>query len=381
MVRAACLGALGACGVSASALNAQEITSSIAIGAAQLRFDEQPAFTSLTLSPSLSVRWAALQLLVDGSLAQVGSAGWSTQGGVTAAVYSPVSARGFLFEGAGSFSGSSFPGGVNTAQGLGAARLHFLRDPGSGWVGASVGSMFDGVEWRSVRQAEFGAALNSSSERLTLLVSPSVTDDTLRYTDFLGVVSTALLAVDASLSIGGRSGAVLPIVGGTRRLWGGGQLQVWLQPRAAVVLGAGTYPVDVTQGFPGGEYVSFGLRLGERRSPTATSQAGARRTRRDARASGVQAFSARVADDGTISLRVRSLTAQRVELASDLTQWVPMALTRGSDGWWWLRLPRGDARVLEIAVRVDGGAWLAPPGTEPLRDEFGGASGRLRLTP
>lgn len=346
-----------------------------------MRFEDQPAFTATTLSPSLSVRAAAAQLFLSGTFAQVSGAGWSSQGAMDAALFSPVSAKGFMAEGAAVLGGSSFPGGVSTSQGLGAARIHWLKGPGSGWLGGSAGAMFDGLGWRSVRQAELGATLASASERLTFLVSPSAIDDSLRFTDFLGVLSTAFLAVDASLSVGGRSGAALPIVGGDRRLWGGGQLQVWWRPRVAVVLGAGTYPVEVTQGFPAGQYVSLGLRLGERRSLTSESQALARQVSRDARRLGVQDFSARVADDGTIAVRVRAVAAQKVEVASDLTQWTPIALTRGSDGWWWLRLPRGDARVVELALRVDGAKWMAPPGTAPLRDEFGGASGRVVLDP
>jgi hypothetical protein len=31
----------------------------------------------------------------------------------------------------------------------------------------------------------------------------------------------------------------------------------------------------------------------------------------------------------------------------------------------------------EIALRIDGGAWIAPPGLTTIRDEFGGISGLL----
>jgi hypothetical protein len=31
----------------------------------------------------------------------------------------------------------------------------------------------------------------------------------------------------------------------------------------------------------------------------------------------------------------------------------------------------------EIALRVDGGAWVVPPGLTMIRDEFGGLSGIL----
>jgi hypothetical protein len=379
--RAGCQWALGALWLFGPSLHAQEIAASLALGAARVRFADQAAFTSQTLSPAFTLRTAAASWSVYATFAQVSGAGWSSQGGTQASLFSPVSRRGLMLEGAGTLGGSSFPGGISTSQGIASGRLHWLAGAGSLWGGLAAGGMFDGTTWRSVRQAEVGATLSGASQRLTLLASPTVTDDSLRYTDLLAVFGTAFAAVDVSASLGGRSGAALPIVGGDRRVWGGAQLQWWWRPRAAFVLGAGTYPVDATQGFPAGEYVSVGVKLGERRTLTALAQTLARETRRAARAGGVEEFRARVADDGSLSIRVRARGATRVDVSGDLTQWQARALKRGTDGWWWIRLPRGDARVVELALRVNGGAWIAPPGTEPLRDEFGGASGRLVLDP
>lgn len=375
------LTALAVCCLPTTLASAQEIATSIALGAARLRFEEEPAFTAMTLTPSLTIRSSLASLAMSGTFAQVGRAGWSTQGGLDVAVFSPVSPRGHMLEAAGSLGGSSFPGGASTSQALAGGRLHWLGSPASAWIGAAAGTMFDGVVRRGLRQSELGATLSGASERVTVTMSPTVAGDTLRYSDFLGVVSSAVSSVDASVSIGGRRGSTLPIVGGSRRVWGGVRVHWWIASRSALVVGAGTYPVDVTQGFPAGRYLSLGLQLGERRSSVAQAQSRARELRRIARARGVQAFSARLADDGTIALRVRADRARRVEVSGDVTQWAARTLVRGSDGWWWIRLPRGGSDIVEIALRVDGEVWIAPPGTEPLRDEFGGASGRLVLPP
>lgn len=380
-MRVGCLWALGALGASWDDAHAQEATASIALGAARVAFAEQPAFTSTTLSPAVTLRSALAALTATATFAQVDRGAWSTQGTVQGSLFSPVSARGVMLEAAGSYGGSSFPGGVRTAQGLGAARAHWLNDFGSVWIGAAAGAMYDGAQWRDVRQAEFAATVAMHSQRVTLMVTPSRTDDTLRYTDLLALYGTAWRGVDVTASLGGRSGATLPIVGGDRRLWGGVELQWWWRPRVSVSVAAGGYPVDVTQGFPAGQYVSLGMRLGDRRSLTATEQAEARATRATARAIGLEAFQWRVADDGSVAIRVRADGAQRVEIVSDLTRWAPRALARGSDGWWWIRIPRSGATVIELALRLDGGAWVVPPGAAPLRDEFGGLSGRLVLTP
>jgi 1,4-alpha-glucan branching enzyme len=63
--------------------------------------------------------------------------------------------------------------------------------------------------------------------------------------------------------------------------------------------------------------------------------------------------------------------ASQVELAGDFTDWRPVPLDPWGDGAWRtvLTIPRGLHR---LAVRVDGGAWHAPPGLRPLTSEFGG---------
>jgi hypothetical protein len=68
--------------------------------------------------------------------------------------------------------------------------------------------------------------------------------------------------------------------------------------------------------------------------------------------------------------------AREVEIAGDFTDWKPVPLARGADGWWSVAraLPPG---VRQLAVRADGGAWLPPPGLAVTRDEFGEAVGIL----
>ena len=68
---------------------------------------------------------------------------------------------------------------------------------------------------------------------------------------------------------------------------------------------------------------------------------------------------------------VRLPQAHRVELAGDFTDWRPVALDPWADGAWRtvLTIPPGLHR---LAIRVDGGAWRAPPGLRSLTSEFGG---------
>jgi hypothetical protein len=90
----------------------------------------------------------------------------------------------------------------------------------------------------------------------------------------------------------------------------------------------------------------------------------------------VTAFALRRIEDGVYEVRVRAPNAREVLVNGDVTGWRPIALSSDVDGWWRGRLVIPSATV-ELVVRVDGGAWLVPPGAEEIVDEFGGRSGRI----
>jgi hypothetical protein len=68
---------------------------------------------------------------------------------------------------------------------------------------------------------------------------------------------------------------------------------------------------------------------------------------------------------------VRAPGASRVELAGDFTDWRPVTLRSAGEGGWRAVLPIRSG-LHRLAVRIDGGAWQAPPGARPIRSEFGG---------
>jgi hypothetical protein len=221
-----------------------------------------------------------------------------------------------------------------------------------------------------------GASVPLRGAQLTLMATPSITDDTLRYTDLLAVMGGSHGAFDLSASVGGRLGAALPIAGGDQRLWGGVSVATWVAPRVALTVASGTYPVDVTQGFPAGRFLSAGLRVGAMRSVRAIDVTRARRISREARAAGVQAFGLRRREGAVFEVRVRAPNAHEVLVNGDVTGWRPVQLVRDADGWWRGRLVITTATA-ELVLRVDGGAWVVPPGAEEIVDEFGGRSGRV----
>jgi hypothetical protein len=376
--RAVALGWMMTWAVPSGAAHAQQVTASLETGVVSVRFAEQARFSAVTLSPTVRLRTAHSSSGLSGTLSQVGAAGWSQQGTLYSSLFTGVSARGFLGEGSVAVGGSRFPDGLATSQAIGSARLHWLGAVAGAWVGGGGGTMFDGVAHRGVRQLELGLSARRELLGATLLATPTVTDDTLRYTDLLAALTVSRGPFDLSASLGGRAGATLPIVGGDQRVWGNAALTVWLAPRTALTAGAGTYPVDLTQGFPAGQYVSAGLRLGATRRADVDAAVARRAARRAARGVGVAALVAERIDDATVELRVKAPGAQRVEIQGDPTGWAPMLLTPTRGGWWVGRV--SVTRVtFELVLRVDGGAWLVPPDAEPVTDEFGGQSGRVSV--
>lgn len=364
--------------LAAEGLGAQAATASVAAGAVAVRFAEQGSISAATLTPAFAWRSARVSLAASASLSQFAPATWARQGTAVAAWFTPVSPQGFLGELGGSAGGSSFSDGAATAQGLGTLRGYWLRERYSVWLGGGAGAMYDGAAWRSVRQGEVGASWVSATAALTLAATPSVTDDTIRYGDLLAQYSTGLRALDVSLALGGRVGAALPIPGGDQRLWGSLGVTAWLAPRTSLVAGVGAYPVDVTQGFPAGEFASLSLRLGAARSAQVAEFARSRTLRREWRRAGVRTARLTRAGATLLELRVRATDAQRVEVSGDFTGWAAVPLVSQGNGWWSGRFP-WDARVVEYVLRVDGGAWVVPPGADAAIDEFGGRVGRVVL--
>jgi hypothetical protein len=91
---------------------------------------------------------------------------------------------------------------------------------------------------------------------------------------------------------------------------------------------------------------------------------------------GDAAGEAMVHDTLRVVLLVDAPHAESVELMGDATQWSITRLRRLTNGRWRaeLKLPPGAHR---LAVRADGGQWIAPPGLPIGNDEFGSAVGVL----
>lgn len=135
-------------------------------------------------------------------------------------------------------------------------------------------------------------------------------------------------------------------------------------PGTLVRAGAGGYPTDYIRQLPNGSYASLGVRF----------ERGKRQQVDWYQPPDLPAFRVDTIAGGARVIRVRAPRALKVELSGDFTDWTPLPMRALDGGAWELVLPIA-AGTYRVSVRVDGGAWSAPPGLVPVADEFNGEVG------
>jgi hypothetical protein len=212
-------------------------------------------------------------------------------------------------------------------------------------------------------------------------IAPVVVQDTIRYTDVQAAWRLPVGSYEFGATAGVRSGAAGAAVGGSSRAWASVSVVAWFTRGLALVASGGSYPVDFTQGYPGGHFVSVAVRIASRDGgATARSEATPPESipaTREAVRPSASAFEIRESDGGR-ELRVYAPSARSVEINADFTRWEPLALKRGGDGWWSAVRPIAPGSY-QMNLRIDGGEWIAPPGLLTTRDEFGGIVGILTI--
>lgn len=371
-------GALGGLLLSAAPLLAQRMESSIDLGGVSLRYADSLKANAATLTPDLRIDWDRANAQLSGTFSQFIEGGWSAQGAMSASLFTPAK-RSFLGELAGIAGGSTHEDGTRTAQTIANLRLHAMKPIWGVFAGAGAGSTWDGDAWRRLLLGELGGWIQHSAVTALATVTPVSVDDSVRYLDAQLMLSRSFNRVEISAVGGGRLGGQNPGVDTRTRSWGTLSAVAWVWPRVALTASGGTYPIDPTQGFPGGRFLSASVRFAtsQRRvsilpdtEPSPVVGAGFE--------AAVDGFRASRDSSGRVVVRVSAPHARLVEISGDFNGWVPMKLDEMGDGSWTgqLQLPPGK---YEMNLRVDGGEWIVPPGLLPLKDEFGGSVGLLVL--
>jgi hypothetical protein len=367
-----------------AALPAQRIVSSVDVSGTGVWYADSIRSAGSSLNPALRIDWGNGTLGAFGNVSRV-AGGVSAQGMLTPSIFTP-SVGPFSGELAASLGGSTHPDGTRTGQTLAFARAYMSRADAGAWVGGGLGRTWDGAVWRGVRQGEVGAWAQHAGLTSLLTVTPVSVADSIRYTDIQAALRYPTRTFELGMSLGTRAGSVGPAIGGTSRTWGSVSAVAWVSSIFSVVGSAGTYPVDLTQGYPGGRFVSISLRiasrdehLSERAQTVQTTHTGSLTTIAEpASPSGVTNFEVLSSSGIRRTLRIDAPSAHLVEITGDFTQWDPVPLTHGTDGSWSAVFPIS-AGTHQLNVRVDGGAWRVPPGLLAATDEFGGAVGILTI--
>jgi hypothetical protein len=351
---------------------AQRVVSSLDVQETQLRYADSLNAAATGVTPSLRLGWDNAAVVASGTFAQLARS-WSTNGSVGASVFTP-SAGGFSAELAGTLGGSAHQDGARTSVVIGMGRLHLDATSAGAWAGAGGGSTSDGLRSRSVREGEIGLWYDKGPLNATLTAQPTVVDDTIRYTDMTAEGQWRVGMLDLGAVAVKRAGSRLPSFTQNPSVWGSVSAAAWLLPRVALLASAGTYPVDYTQGFPGGVFVSAGVRISlTRAARTIPSRLTLEPV---ASAASVAELELQGSAGGRRILRLRVPGARTVEVTGDFTGWAPHTLSRQAGGWYSLDTPLSPG-TYQMNVRINGGKWLPPPSLTTVSDEFGGLTAVL----
>lgn len=358
--------------------SSQRVLSSLDISGTAIRYADSVNASGASVSPAFRVDWSHATLSASADISALAGKS-SLQGTVAPSVFTPSFGSTFA-EVAGAFGGSTHEDGTHTGQMLAVARAYYSPVPTGGvWIGGGAGQTWDGVAWRQLAQGEVGGWIDQSGVTTLLTLTPVRIADGVRYNDFEVAIRYPGRIVELGASLGARSGGSGPVLGENQRVWGTVSALRWMSSRIALVASAGSYPVDLTQGFPGGRFATVAVRVASPKTkPAPTAAASNEAAPVTAHDAVVQRFRVHTETGNRRVIDVDAQWASRVEISGDFTQWRPVALARGPDGRWTMTLPIPHG-TYQVVVRVNGGAWLAPPGLLTSRDEFGVVVGILSI--
>lgn len=353
--------------LAAPSLLQAQLRATIDAGGANVRYADSVSLMATTVSPTISYDGGPVSASAMGVLSSLGDATRSMQGAVALSLLSSAfgPARLEVASGAG---GTTHQDGTRTGRYLGRARLHAGVAQRGLWIGGSAGQTWDSSMWHTVVEGDVGGWMKHGGISLLGTVTPSAVGDSIRYTDTQAIVRWDGLRTELQAGAGLRSGSAL--ARGSSSTWGSLTATLWLFPQVGLVASGGSYPMDATQGFPGGRYVSGALRIAAQ--PRSARLTGAQAVLSPSR-KGLAAENGLViaaARDGKRTLRLHAPGAQRVEVMGDFTGWTPVTLTASANGWWSVTLPLQPG-TYQVNLRTNGGAWTVPAGSQAVVDEFG----------
>jgi hypothetical protein len=349
---------------------AGQATGTIGVGASYIEYDGFLSTTAAVLAPAFRFDTPRLSFGSQASWTAFESGNGVVQANAAAAWLTTARGR-WRLELSGAAGGSKYASEPSSGHLIGGARLHLLGEQGGGWLGISGGRLLGSPALTPVELTVAGWRV---AGRVTLV--GTVTTAALgqaRHLDLLGALRWTGSRVELEARLGARPWVRSAGVAGDAITGGYGDATVTfsLGPRVGLALSAGSYPSDPVRRLLGARYLSAGIRvraLGVGTAPSPLLVPPARLRGSEAAADETRL---EILGSGEVrTVRVRAPGRRSVELRGDFTDWEPIAMTEVGAGNWETSRPI-PAGVHRIAVRFDGGPWLAPPGTRAERTEFG----------
>lgn len=342
-----------------------------------LRYADTVSTAAFVVSPRASANWASGFVDATATLSQFSAAGWSVQGLLSGSRFIPTGRR-FFGELAGLAGGSTHDDGTRTGEILANGRLHFPRGRAEFFGGAGVGRTYDGESWRNLLLGEVGASVGSFDRNVLVTLGPAMVNDSTKYADLQGSLSWKTRQADFGAVLGFRFGDQLTTLNDNARSWASVTAARQLTHRLAVALSGGTYPIDPTQGFPGGRFVSAAVRIALGRPASPLAPGVEAETPTSAAVGSITSFNAARDAGGGVTIIVTAPGTDVVEINGDFTSWSPVVMTSDptGSGRWVAKLRLAPGRY-QMNMRLNGGPWIVPPGILSMVDEFGGTVGLL----
>jgi hypothetical protein len=194
-----------------------------------------------------------------------------------------------------------------------------------------------------------------------------------RFGDLEGSMHWEIGAIELNAQMGHRFGDSYDVTADSRQ-WTAASATIWLSDRIAIVGGGGRQPALPLRGLPARTFGMAGLELAY--WPLSKSAVPVSLPR----AILVKSFEMRPAAPGMHKIIIHVSGVETVDVMGDFSDWSPLMLSRRGRDLWELSIPLSPG-MHQINVRVDGGAWMAPPGMPTTRDSFGGEVGLIAVNP
>ncbi|HEX3234923.1 MAG TPA: glycogen-binding domain-containing protein [Gemmatimonadales bacterium] len=370
---------------------AGQASATLDMGAGSYRPDRAITGGVASVAPAVRVAAGPVRWFGSGVYSNAQAGRWNFQGSSGAALHSPNFGI-FRAELLGEVDWTWHHQAAGSATVAGELRGYVAPSPSTLlWIGQARGSAWSLAQHRPLERSTVGTSARLGRIRVGVTLANTSFDlfrgggkggaaadsglagsaDTLsleRRTTFTDAMLSGrweLSRLDLDLSLGRRFSRTTPEI----TLWDVTAVRSLTGPLA--LLGSvGRSGSDPVTGLPGSRYLVVGLRVRLSGAPMPVVELPAAPVR-----SGLRIGPARITGR---EILLQAPGAREVELAGDFTDWRPVELASAGGNEWRVVLPIAPG-LHRLAVRIDGRAWGAPPGTRRMTSEFGSEVGEVAV--